>query len=278
MPVEIPPQLKKLETELKLRGFSKQTSKVYLFYNRKFLEFIKKNPEEITDDDIKMFLASKISDDLLSNSSVALIKAALKFLYTDMLGKNMSLIKTPKASKKLPVVLTQNEIKDLIDNTDNIKHRLLIELLYSTGLRLSECINLEYSDLDLNDGTGWVRLGKGAKDRIFIISDIFKKDLLEYIEKTGNDGKGYIFSVNGKKMSARGIQHAIKVSAERAGIDKPVHVHTLRHSFATHLLENGVDIRKIQKLLGHSNLQTTQIYTQVSNEEIKKIKSPLDML
>jgi len=278
MPVELPSLLKKLETELKLRGFSKETSKMYLFYNRKFLEFIKKDPEEITDDDVKEFLASKISDDLLSNSSVALIKASLKFYYTEMLGKNMSLIKTPKASKRLPVVLTRKEIKDLIDNTENIKHRLLIELLYSTGLRLSECINLQYCDLDMNDGTGWVRLGKGAKDRIFIVSDMFKKDLLAYMEKTGAGGKGYIFSVNGKKMSPRGMQNAIKVSALRAGIDKPVHVHTLRHSFATHLLENGVDIRKIQKLLGHSNLQTTQIYTQVSNEEIKKIKSPLDML
>ncbi|KAB2944355.1 MAG: site-specific recombinase [Candidatus Methanoperedens nitroreducens] len=278
MPVELPPELKKLETELKLRGFSKQTSKMYLFYNRKFLEFIEKDIEEIKDDDIKEFLASKISDDSLSNSSIALIKASLKFFYTDMLGKNMSLIKTPKASKKLPVVLTHKEIKDLIDNTENIKHRLLIELLYSTGLRLSECINLQYCDLDLNDGTGWVRLGKGAKDRIFIISEIFKKDLLDYIEKTNAGGRGYIFSIKGRKMSSSGIQHAIKISAERAGIDKPVHVHTLRHSFATHLLENGVDIRKIQKLLGHSNLQTTQIYTQVSSDEIKKIKSPLDML
>ncbi len=278
MPVELPPELKKLETELKLRGFSKQTSKMYLFYNHKFLEFIKKDPEEIKDDDIKEFLASKISDDSLSNSSIALIKASLKFFYTDMLGKNMSLIKTPKTSKKLPIVLTHKEIKDLIDNTENIKHRLLIELLYSTGLRLSECINLQYCDLDLNDGTGWVRLGKGAKDRIFIVSEIFKKDLLDYIKKKNAGGKGYIFSINGRKMSSSGIQHAIKISAERAGIDKPVHVHTLRHSFATHLLENGVDIRKIQKLLGHSNLQTTQIYTQVSSEEIKKIKSPLDML
>ena len=275
---ELPMPLKKLETELKLRGFSKQTSKMYLFYNRKFLEFIKKNPEDIKDDDIKEFLASKMSDDLLSNSSVALIKAAIKFFYTEMLGKNMSLIKTPKATKELPVVLSRDEIRKLIDNTENIKHKLLIELLYSTGLRLSECSNLQYSNLDLNDGIGWVRLGKGAKDRIFIISELFRKDLLAYIEKTGTNGKGYIFSVNGRKMSPRGLQHAIKVSALRAGIEKPVHVHTLRHSFATHLLENGVDIRKIQKLLGHSNLQTTQIYTQVSSDEIKKIKSPLDML
>ncbi len=270
--------LKKLETELKLRGFSRQTSKMYLFYNRKFLEYIKKNPEKVTDDDIKEFLAYKMSDHSLSNASIALIKASLKFLYTEMLGKNLSLIKTPKASKKLPVVLNRKEVKDLLGNTKNIKHRLLIELLYSTGLRLSECINLKYSDLDLNEGIGWVRMGKGGKDRIFIIADMFKNDLIEFMEKNGDDGKDYIFSVNGRKMSPRGIQYAIKVSAERAGIEKNVHVHTLRHSFATHLLENGVDIRKIQTLLGHSNLQTTQIYTQVSSEEIKKIKSPLDAL
>ncbi len=278
MAKELSPELKKLETELKLRGFSKQTSKMYLFYNCKFLEYIRKSPQDVTEDDIKDFLAYNISDQSLSNASIALIKAALKFFYAEMLGKNIYMIKTPKASKKLPVVLSRKEIRDLLDNTKNEKHRLLIELLYSTGLRLSECINLKYSDLDLDEYIGWVRMGKGSKDRIFIISGIFKNDLLEYIEKTGADGKGLIFQVNGRKMSPRGIQHAIKVSAERASIEKDVHVHTLRHSFATHLLENGVDIRKIQKLLGHSNLQTTQIYTQVSSEEIKKIKSPLDAL
>jgi integrase/recombinase XerD len=278
MPIEISVPLKRLETELKLRGFSKQTSRMYLFYNRKFLEFNKKNPDEIVDDDIKEFLAYKMSDDSVSNSSVSLIKASLKFFYTEMLGKNMSLIKTPKATKRLPVVLSREEIKTLLDNTQNIKHKLLIELLYSTGLRLSECINLQYSNLDMNEGIGWVRQGKGAKDRIFIVSELFRKDLLSYMEKTSANKKGFIFSVNGRKMSPRGLQHAIKVSAQRAGIEKKVHVHTLRHSFATHLLENGVDIRKIQKLLGHSNLQTTEIYTQVSSDEIKKIKSPLDML
>ena len=271
-------ELRKLETELKLRGFSRQTSKMYLFYNRKFLEFIKKSPADIEVDDIREFLAYKMSDHSLSNASIALIKASLKFLYTDMLGKNLSLVKTPKASKKLPVVLSRREIKQLLEKTDNAKHKLLIELLYSSGLRLSECINLKYTDIDIDEGTGWVRLGKGSKDRIFIISEMFGKDLLDYKQVRGADGKGYVFTVNGRKMSPRGIQHAIKTASKRAGLDKEVHVHTLRHSFATHLLENGVDIRKIQKLLGHSNLQTTQIYTQVSSEEIKKIKSPLDML
>lgn len=271
-------RFRKLITEMKLRGFSPQTVKMYLFYNQKLVDYIKKEPVDITEENIKDFLAYKYSDDSVSSATIALIKAALKFFYTEILGKSISQIKTPKRSKKLPVVLSQTEIKNLIDMTDNFKHRLIIELLYSTGLRLSECINLKYSDLDLNENIGWVRMGKGSKDRIFIISETFKKDLLDYKEKNASNGKGYIFLVNGKKMTYRGIQHAIKVSAARAGIEKPVHVHTLRHSFATHLLENGVDIRKIQKLLGHSNLQTTQIYTQVSSEEIKKIKSPLDML
>lgn len=264
--------LKKLETELKLRGFSTQTCKMYLFYNRKFLEHVNKKPGELTTEDIKEYLAYKISENL-SNASLALIKASLKFFLKEILGKEF-MIKTPRIAKKLPLVLSRQEIKDMIENTTHCKHRLLIELLYSSGLRLSECINLKYEDLDLNEGIGWVRSGKGSKDRIFIISETFKKDLLRCIETK----KGYIFSHNGKKMSPRGIEYIISEAAKRAKINKKVHPHALRHTFATHMLENGVDIRKIQELLGHANLKTTQIYTQVSQEEIKKIKSPLDMI
>jgi integrase/recombinase XerD len=115
------------------------------------------------------------------------------------------------------------------------------KMLRTTGLRLSECINLRYKDLDINENIGWVRKGKGSKDRIFIISEMFKNDLISYREKYGFSDNGFIFTVSGRKMSPRGIQHAIKISVERAGIEKSVHVHTLRHSFATHLLENGVD-------------------------------------
>ncbi len=269
--------LKPLEVEMRLRGFSKKTSKVYCYYNSKFLDYINKSPEEITEYDIKEFLSYKMSDDS-SNCSIGLIRSALKFYYSEILGNNIVLVKTPRGDKTLPVVLSKKEIKDLLEKTENIRHRLMVELLYSTGLRLSECINLKYNDLDLDNKIGWVRKGKGSKDRIFIISDMFKKDLISYREEHGFDEDGFIFTVNGAKMSPRAIQSAIKISAERAGIQKDIHVHTLRHTFATHLLENGVDIRKIQQLLGHSNLQTTQIYTQVSSDEIKKIKSPLDML
>ena len=269
--------LKSLEVELRLRGFSDKTLNIYLYYNSKFLDYIKKSPDEITENDIKEFLTYKKSKNL-SNSSIWLIRSAIKFYYSEILGKNIVLVKTPRGDKTLPVVLSKKEIKDLLVKTMNIKHRLLIELLYSTGIRLSECVNLKYGDLDLNDNIGWVRKGKGSKDRIFIISDIFKRDLISYRKEHGFDQNGFIFEVRGTKMSPRGIQSAITISARRAGIKKDVHVHTLRHSFATHLLENGVDIRKIQKLLGHANLATTQIYTQVSSQEIKKIKSPLDVL
>jgi integrase/recombinase XerD len=267
--------LKDLIIEMKLRGFSKQTSKMYLFYNNKFLDYIGKHPKDITEEDIKDYLSNKLSDES-SNGTINIIKASLKFYYGQILGRQISIIKTPRTVKKLPVVLSKKEMKQLLGNTNNIKHRLLIELLYSTGLRLSECVNLTFRDLDLEQNIGWVRKGKGSKDRIFIISEKFKKDLINYMKEKGFNGN--IFKVNGKPMTVRGIQNAIKISAKKAGIEKDIHVHTLRHSFATHLLENGVDIRKIQHLLGHSSLQTTQIYTQVSSEEVKKIKNPLDIL
>jgi integrase/recombinase XerD len=269
--------LKSLEAELRLRGSSARTSSIYLYYNTKFLDYIKKSPNEITEDDIKEYLSYKLSKNV-SNSTVRLISSALKFYYSEILGKNIVLVNMPRGDKMLPVVLSKKEIKHLLNKTENVKHRLLIELLYSTGIRLTECVNLKYGDLDLSENIGWIRKGKGSKDRIFIISDKFKMDLISYRKEHGFDQDGFIFEVRGKKMSPRGIQWAITMSVRRAGIKKNVHVHTLRHSFATHLLENGVDIRKIQKLLGHTNLATTQIYTQVSSQEIKKIKSPLDIL
>jgi len=265
--------LASLETELKLRGFSPRTVKTYLFYNQKFIEFIKKDPKDATEDDIRKYLANKMSGET-STSSISLMKAALKFFYDDMLKKGIVNIKAPKIANKLPIVLTRAEMKRLIDCTINEKHRLMLLLLYSSGLRLSECINLKYGDIDLADGMGWVRSGKGKKDRMFILSEKLR-DALKLKETKASD---YVFTGRNGPMKARGVQRLVENAAKRAKIDKPVHVHTLRHTFATHLLENGTDIRKIQKLLGHTNLQTTQIYTSVSTEELKKIKSPMDNL
>lgn len=264
--------LKNLASELKLRGFSPRTIKAYMYYNLKFLEYIQKTPEEITQDNIKEYLANQI--DKNSVATVSLIKSALKFYYDEILNKNIVDFKTPKIEKKLPVVLSREEVKSLIQAAPTRKSKLIIKMLYSSGLRLSECLNLKINDLELDEKIGWVRKGKGAKDRMFILSEKLIKDFEKYLK----NHKGlYLFSEN-KPLSPRNVQKIIKRAAEKAGIKKRVTPHKLRHSFATHLLEAGVDVRKIQELLGHSDLSTTQIYTKVSNEELRKIKSPLDNL
>lgn len=269
--------LERLENELKIRGLSKNTISTYLFYNRKFLEFIKKNPEEITEDDMKKYLGHLRTDKECSNKTLALVIASLEFLYNGMLDKKFKITR-PKVPKSIPVVLSKEEVKQLISQTKNHKHRLILELLYSSGLRLGECVNIQIDDLELKEKIGWVRRGKGAKDRFFILSEKLVTDITSYLEKEKMT-TGFIFlGRNKNQLSRRAVQKFVKHAAKRAGIRKPVKVHTLRHSFATHLLEAGVDIRKIQELLGHSDLSTTQIYTKVSAEELKKVKSPLDML
>jgi integrase/recombinase XerD len=269
------PNLEKLETELKLRAFSPRTIKSYLFYNKKFLEFIKKEPEQVVEDDIKKYIVNLMGRNI-SPKSIIMIKAALKFFYDEVLEKNIVNIKSPKVSKSLPVVLTKEEVKTLINSVENEKHRLIIALLYSSGVRLSELLNLKVGDIELNEKIGWVRSGKGAKDRLFILPNVLIVDLKKHFRSKKESD--FIFEGYKGQMTPRNVQKIVSSSAKKAGITKPVHVHTLRHSFATHLLESGEDIRKIQELLGHSNLSTTQIYTHVSTEELKKIKNPLDNL
>lgn len=267
--------LKKLETEMKLRGFSKETQKAYLRFNELFLDFTKKQEKEIDQEDIKNYLGFLISDRNLNNSSVSLAKSALKYYYDEVLQKNIVTFKAPKINRALPVVLTREEIKKMINAAPTDKTKLIIELLYSSGLRVSEIAKLKSKDLELEQKIGWVRQGKGGKDRMFILSNHVIKHLNKYLIK--NKDMIYLFS-NNEPLTTRDIQKLIKNTANLAGINKKVTPHKLRHSFATHLLENGTDIRIIQELLGHSNLQTTQIYTQISSEQKRKIVSPMDSL
>lgn len=267
--------LQNLENELKLRGFSERTVKTYLFYNKKFLEFMKKEPELVTEDDVKSFIASKM-DGGTSAKSIVLIKAALKFFYDEVLKKNVVTFKSPKVSKKLPTVLTREEVKKMIDSVENKKHKLIVMFLYSSGIRLSELTNLKVGDLEMNEKMGWVRSGKGEKDRMFILSDKVIEELKNFIlEKQSSD---FVFSGKKGGLSQRLIQKIVASAAKKSGVNKNVSPHTLRHSFATHLLESGENIRKIQELLGHASLNTTQVYTHVSTEELKKVKNPLDEL
>lgn len=268
--------LEKLQTEIKLRGFSPETLKAYVRFNTIFLEFIKKPELAVTQDDIKLFLAHLISDKGHSSTTISLAKSALKYYYDEVLHRNIVNFKAPKVKRMLPVVLTKEEIKSLLDAAPTIKTKLIMMLLYSSGLRVSELTNLKVRDLELDQRLGWVRRGKGGKDRMFILSNVLVEELRSYLKNESITG--FLFGNDGQKMTARNIQKLIKYSAYKAGIDKKISPHKLRHSFATHLLENGTDIRIIQELLGHSNLQTTQIYTQISSEQKRRVVSPLDVL
>jgi integrase/recombinase XerD len=265
-----------LEIELKLRGFSQQTIKTYIRHNKIFLDYIKKEPHDVTEADIKSYLAHVISDEKAAPRSIALKKAALKFLYDEMMRKGIVTLKTPKIPKSNPIVLSKDEIKALIGAAPRDKTRLIIELIYSSGLRVSECVTLKINDLELNDKIIRVKSGKGNKDRVTILSETVVNELRRYILTLDKDEQYLFPNSKGSSLSVRNIQKLIQKSAVKAGIKKNVSPHTLRHSFATHLLEGGTDIRLIQELLGHSQLSTTQIYTHVSKEQLSRIKSPLD--
>lgn len=265
-------EIDKLRTELKLRGFSPLTARNYSFFAEKFMQKTGKAASVLTEDDAKAYLAGLF--DTKSKNTIMLATAALKFFFKEILKKDFSGVRMPKKDNRLPEVLTRDEVKKLIDSADNEKSRLMISFLYSTGVRVSELVNLKIEDMNFAEKTGWVRMGKGGKDRIFSLSENLGKELQEYLKDRGNK---YIFSKD-SALTTRNIQKIIKLTAKRAEINKKVTPHTLRHSFATHLLENGTDIRMIQVLLGHSSLNTTQLYAHISSEQIKKVANPLDNL
>jgi integrase/recombinase XerD len=263
--------LKKLEIELKISKNSVYTLRNYLKINENLLKFVSKNPEEVTTDDIKSYMAQNLSN--RAAISIILFLAAIRYAYGNILQKDPTVsIKRPKREKKLPTVLTKDEILKIIDVAENKKSKLIISLIYAIGLRVSEVVSLQIKDLNFEEKIGHVRQGKGKKDRVFNIPEFLEKNLKKQVEKQENSNQVYLFTGPKGKLSARSN------TSKKAVIKKDVHCHTLRHSFATHLLENGIDIRKIQELLGHADLSTTQIYTHISTEELKKIKSPLDSL
>jgi len=265
-------EVEELKAELKLRGFSEYTVRNYVFFVEKFLEFASHPLDQLEEQHVKAYLSSLISEK--SRNTTSLAASSLKFFFQEILKKSISGIKLPKKEKRLPIVLSKQEVRSLIDSSQTKKSKLIISLLYSSGLRVSEVVNLKKQDLNLQENMGWVRKGKGSKDRMFTLSKSLSRKLKEYLK---NKDQEYVFSKK-NPLSTRNIQKIIKKTSEKAGINKKVTPHTLRHSFATHLLESGTDIRLIQALLGHSNLNTTQIYTHVSQEQLKNIKNPLDFL
>jgi len=261
--------LKKLENELKVRNFSKKTVSSYLYSVKKFLKY--SEDRELNPDTVKKYIIKHL--EIENPSSVAKDSFAIKFFFENILRKRLFL-PTIKRNKILPDILSIDEIRRMIKTTLNLKHKLIIKLLYGTGLRVGEIVNLKKNDVEFEEGLIHVRLAKGKKDRFVKIPTSLDEDLGNYCKL---NSKKYLFESNrGGKLTIKSVQKIVSNAAKKAKIKKRVYPHLLRHSFATHLLEQGTDLRIIQKLLGHSDIKTTQIYTQISQASVKNIKSPLD--
>jgi integrase/recombinase XerD len=253
--------LENLKNELKLRKYSPKTIKKYNYILSKFLES-KKSPKE--------FILKHANN---SRSTIRGVYFTLNFFYKNVLNTEFE-EKIPLVKKKtiLPQVLNKKEIENMIIKTKNIQHKLIIMFLYYAGLRLDELRNLKWENIDFERKTIQLKIAKGEHQRAIFLHN----KLIRILRIFGIKKHGLIFISNrNKKYSGETIQQIVKKASQKAEIQKRVTPHTLRHSFATHLLEAGADIRYIQKLLGHKSLQTTQIYTHIANKDINKLANLL---
>jgi site-specific recombinase XerD len=264
-----------LAQELVVRGFSRRTIKNYLSTNGRFLQFIGKSARSVSMDDVKKYLVYLRVHEGYTNTSLNNVISALRFYYETVLKRRIFvLLKRPKREQTLPVVFTREEARAIVESMVNPKHQLLLGFAYSAGLRVSEVVALRVQDIDMAGLTVHVKGAKGAKDRITIFSNRIVPQFLEQARnKKPND---FLFAGSGgAHVTIRTAQKIFEYALSHSGIRKPATFHSLRHSFATHLLEQGVDTRYVQELLGHANIKTTQVYLHVTNPRLKNIQSPL---
>ncbi len=260
------------------KRYSENTVRTYYNFILKFLQYIKKDLSCLNNRDIERFVEDVIAAKNYSISSHRQCFSAFKHFGELMQLPELKIgeLSKPHKDRKLPVVLSQEEIIQILIATRNLKHRMALGLLYSSGLRVGELLKLKLEDLDLNRNQVFIRNAKGRKDRYVGMAESFKPLLANYL----NTYTPKCFLLEGPKGSvytSNSIRNFLKVSCKRAGIQKRISPHSLRHSYATHMLENGVNLRYIQALLGHSRPETTMIYTQVTQTDILQIKSPLDI-
>jgi site-specific recombinase XerD len=268
-----------LETELRARKYSPRTIKTYLHFVRDFFRFSANFSEEQAKTALKAYIAH-LERQGYAASSMNLAISAVTFFHTHVNGQrphSMDGVKRPKKDHRLPAVLDKGEVRKIIESAANVKHRLLLTLLYSAGLRVSEAVTLKMSDIDFGRKLIIVRQSKGRKDRCAPLADGAATLLREYNSLQGGQGTWLFPGQNaGEHIAIRTAQKIFEQTLLKTGIARKASVHSLRHSFATHLLENGTDIRYIQELLGHNSVKTTQRYTHVALREAFIIRSPLD--
>lgn len=265
---------------LKKKRYSQNTIKIYQSYFLQFLKYFRnQDPRIITKKQIDNYLLELINTRQISASQQNQRINAIKFYYEKVLGRKRQyyFLHRPKKENKLPTVLTSEEVAAILKSIPNLKHKCILMTIYSGGLRKSELINLKISDIDSNRNLIRITGAKGKKDRYTLLSDTLVENLRAYYRKYRPE-KWLFEGVRGGQYSATSIDNILKSAVKRTSIRKHVTPHTLRHSFATHLLEQGTNLRYIQHLLGHFSIKTTQIYTHVASTELVKIKNPLDRL
>ncbi|WP_223034913.1 tyrosine-type recombinase/integrase [Hanstruepera marina] len=264
---------------LKGKRLSEQTISVYGYFILRFLYYTRDIARETLETKhIALYMSDVIAKERYSISSHRQCVSAFKYLtaFYGLPGFDASTFERPKKSKYLPSVLSEIEIIRLIQATKNLKHRVIIGLLYSGGLRIGELLGLKLADMDFERNQLFVRQGKGRKDRVVTMSTVIKPMLHNYI--TTYQPKLFVVEGrNGNAYSAASVRQFLKRSCKLAGIKKTVTPHTLRHSYATHMLEHGVDLRYIQELLGHAKPETTMVYTHVAKKQFLQIQNPLDV-
>lgn len=269
---------KRVRVECKRRKYSDRTAKTYIYCINRFLDWSRKELGKIGKKDVRLFL-EHLSEKGLSGNSMNTYHMAIRFLFENVFEKRMWIdIKYSKIPEKIPVVLSKEEVRKMLNCIDNWKHRLMIETMYSAGLRVSELINLKVNDLVLDRDYGFVRNGKGGKDRFFVIAHIVNEKLRNLIEMEKLNSEDYLFvSLRKKKYDSRSLQQIVKKASRTAGLSG-VHCHTLRHSFATHLIDNGYSVSDVQAMLGHKSPETSMIYVHTSTGNMINVRSPLDRL
>ncbi|MBP6912292.1 MAG: tyrosine-type recombinase/integrase [Candidatus Pacebacteria bacterium] len=265
---------------MEIKRYAPNTIKTYGAAISSFLEyFSKRDIEKLLHEDIEKYLQHKVKDKKISFSAQKGIVGAIKLYYKFLYNKNIYIdyLYPDRSEFKLPKVLSTEDIKKMIDSIENLKHRTIISTIYSCGMRISEAINLKISDIDSKRMMVRIENSKGNRDREVMLSENLLILLRKYYKLY--KPKKYIFEgQKGGKYTARSAEQVFKKALEKAKINKPASLHTLRHSYATHLIEQGIDIRIVQELLGHKNIKTTQIYTHVTDIRKLKIKSPFDNL
>jgi site-specific recombinase XerD len=253
--------LKQMKFNMEIKAFSPKTIKSYLMHIRLFHRFYNQPLSSLDESKIKHYLHHIITDKNVSVSYVNQSYSAIKFMYEVVLNKKLYMKNIPRAKKdkKLPIVLSKEEVKLIIDSIPNLKHKAMIMTTYAAGLRVSELTNLKITDIDSKNMQIHIRLAKGKKDRYSLLSKTNLLILREYWKAFKPNDFLFTGMVNGKPITERSVQRIFKEALVKAGIKKPASLHSLRHSFATHLLEAGTDLCYIQQLLGHSSIQTTMI-------------------